>query len=120
MRPDLLLNDRFVINQHLGEKQIVIPSNDSGGGFNDHLAYGRPQTMMKYMKYYSSFNDIDNLDSGHACDVSFIEAGLRKHLEVAGLEIIRHPIHYTLVRDIKPQKVVFMGSGKYFIRKYKQ
>jgi len=120
IRPDLLLNDRFVINQNLGENQIVVPSNDSGGGFNDHIAYGKPKVMAKYLSYYSSFNEIDKLDGGKACDVSFIEAGLRKYLEVSGLDIIRHPIRYTVVRDIKPQKVVFVGNGKFFVRQYKR
>lgn len=120
IRPDLLMNDKFIINQHLNDNQIIAPSNDSGGGFNDHIAYGKPKAMAKYMTYYSTFNDIDKLDGGRACDVSFIEAGLRKYLEFSSLDVIRHPIRYTVVRDIKPQKVVFVGNGKFFIRKYKQ
>lgn len=118
MRPDIMLNEKFDINFSLTDNQIIIPSNDSGGCFNDHLAYGRPRVMSKYFTYYKSFYDIDRMDGGRACDVSIIEAGLRKHLEVSRLEIIRHPIKYNILRDVKPQKIIFTGKGQYFVKKY--
>ena len=120
MRPDILLNEKFNINQYMNDNQIIVPSNDSGGGFNDHIAYGRSKVMTKYLTYYKSFNDIDRIDNGRACDVSIIEAGLKKYLETDGIEILRHPIKYTILRDVKPQKIIFTGNrnGQFFVKKY--
>ena len=120
MRPDILLSDKFNINLSMNDNQIVVPANDSGGGFNDHIAYGKPRVMTKYLTYYRAFHDIDRIDGGRACDVSIVEAGLKKHLEVSGLNIIRYPIKYSILRDIKPQKIIFTGNknGQYFVKKY--
>lgn len=120
MRPDIMLTDRFNINLSINDNQIIVPSNDSGGGFNDHIAYGKPRVMTKYLTYYRSFHEVDRLDGGRACDVSIVEAGLRKHLEVSRLEILRHPIHYTILRDVKPQRIIFTGNknGQFFVKRY--
>jgi len=116
IRPDLLLNDRFVLVPSLNDNQIVVPSNDSGGFFNDHIAYGKNQAMTKFLSSYKSFNEVD--DSG--CDVSVVEAGLKRHLETSDVNIIRNPIKYVILRDIKPQRVVYAGNkrGQFFVKKY--
>ena len=118
MRPDMYLNDRMIINTSLNDNQIVIPSNDTGGGFNDHMAYGKPRVMSTYMNYYRYFHDIDNLDGGTGCDVSIIESGVRKNLDVKGIEIFREAIKYVVLREIKPQKIIFTGKNNYFIKKF--
>lgn len=119
MRPDILLNEKLNINTSITDRQIITPQNNSGGGFNDHLAYGRISVMTKYLSYYGSFNDIDRLDYGKACDVSIVEAGLKKYLEVSGIEILRYPIRYEILRDIKPQKIVYGGKkGQFFVKRY--
>lgn len=120
IRPDALLNEKLNLGLIINENQIVVPSNNSGGCFNDHMAFGKHKAMTKYMTYYRSFGDVDRLDCGKACDVSVIEDGLKKHLEVSKIEIVRHPIKYTILRDIKPQKIVFTGgrNGQFYIKKY--
>lgn len=117
IRPDILIKDRFILNTTLNDHQIIIPANDSGGCFNDHIAYGRPNVMKKYFTYYRKFKE---MDESNACDVSIVESGLRKHLENEHVEIIRDPIKYDIIRDIKVQKIVFAGTGRknYFVRKY--
>jgi hypothetical protein len=118
MRPDVLLLERFNINTQISDNQIMIPANDSGGHFNDHIAYGRNRVMSKYLSYYKYFREVDNFDDGKGCDVSIVEAGLRKHLEMSKMEIIRIQLKYTLLRDIKPQRIVYAGKNKYFVKKY--
>lgn len=120
MRPDILLRERFNIDMTINNNRIVVPARDSGGCFNDHLAYGRSKVMERYFTYYRTFHEIDRLEGGNACDVSIIEAGLRKNLDVVGIEIIRSPINYEILRDNKPQKIVYLGNGKgkFFVKKY--
>lgn len=118
VRPDFLITDILNINPSLTDNQIIVPSNNSGGSFNDHFAYGKPKAMEKYLTYYRTFHEIDRLDDGKACDVSIVEDGLRKHLDVNKIEIIRTPVNYMLLRDIKPQKIMFAGKGQFFVKKY--
>lgn len=118
LRPDILLNNKFHINFSINNDNIIVPSNDSGGGFNDHIAYGRHHVMHTYLTYYRSFHEIDRMNDGKLCDVSIVEDGLRKYLEFSKLEIIRNPIHYIILRDSKPQKIIYMGKGQYFVKKY--
>jgi hypothetical protein len=120
MRPDILLHERFNIDLSISNNQIIIPARDSGGCFNDHIAYGKSKVMERYFTYYRTFHEIDRLEGGNECDVSIIESGLRKNLDIAKIEIIRSPINYEILRDIKPQRIVFTGKGKgqYFIKKY--
>lgn len=118
LRPDIMLKDRFPLNTTITTNQIMIPNNDSGGSFNDQLAYGKPRVMEKYFLYYKVFGDIDRLDNGKACDVSIVEAGLYTCLCTNKFEILRVPIHYLIIRDIKPQKVMYFGKGQYYIKKY--
>lgn len=120
MRPDVLLHERFNIDLTITNNRIVVPSRDSGGCFNDHIAYGRQKVMERYFTYYSTFHEIDRLEGGNSCDVSIIESGLRKNLDVAGIEIIRCPINYEILRDVKPQKIIYMGKGKgqFFVKRY--
>lgn len=115
MRPDVLLNEKWNLNLSINDNQIIVPNNDSGGGFNDHIAFGRQKVMERYLTYYSNFHDIDRKNE---CDVSIIEAGLRKNLELAKIEILRIPLKYTLLRDIKPQKIIFTGKKQFFVKKY--
>jgi hypothetical protein len=118
MRPDILLNEKFAVDFSVNDDQIIVPTNNSGGGFNDHIAYGRQHVMTKYLTYYNFFHNIDMLNDGEECDVSYIEAGLRKHLQISKIEIIRRPIKYTLLRDTKPYKIVYTGKGQFYIKRY--
>jgi hypothetical protein len=117
-RPDILLTARLEFNFSLTDNQIVIPNNDSGGGFNDHMAYGKNKSMARYMTYYKTFHDIDRLDDGKACDVSLIESGVRKNLEHHRIEIFRVPVPYHLLRDVKPQKVMYGPHGQFYVKKF--
>lgn len=122
MRPDIQLNERFILNTSLNEDQIVVPVNNSGGCFNDHFAYGKLKSMSKYFNYYSHYHEIDWLDDGHSCDVSVIEDGLKKYLDVSGVCIQRIPIKYMILRDTKPQKVIFFSNSKnkndFYVKKF--
>jgi hypothetical protein len=118
MRPDALLHERFNINTYISDNQIIVPSNDSGGQFNDHIAYGRNRVMTKYLSYYKYFREVDYADDGKCCDVSIVEAGLRNHLEMSKIEIVRLPFKYNLLRDVKPQRIVYAGKNKFFVKKY--
>ena len=118
MRPDMLFHEKLVINFSISDNNVIVPTNDSGGGFNDHMAYGRGKAMSKYFSYYRKFYEIDNLDNGRACDVSLIESGLRRNMEVARVDIIREPVRYEILRDIKPKKVVYTGKGQFYVRTF--
>ena len=74
--------------------------------------------MEKYFCYYKMFGDVDRLDNGKSCDVSIIEAGLLKSLHLNNAEIIRVNLHYMILRDIKPQKIVYYGKGQYYVKKF--
>jgi hypothetical protein len=115
MRPDILLNERLILNTQLNENQIIVPDHNTGGEFNDHMAYGRNKAMTKYLTYYGYFKD---LDEENMCDVSIVEGGLKKHLELQGVDIHRVSIKYTILRDTRMQKVVYAGKGKFFVKKY--
>lgn len=114
IRPDIMFNDRLVLDDLTSENQIIVPDNDSGGEFNDHLAYGSMTAMEKYFTYYKTFFEVDN--SG--CDVSIIEKGVKRNLENYGIEIKRKHISYTLLKDIKPQKVIQTGKGMYYVKSF--
>lgn len=118
MRPDILLKARLELNFSLNDNQIVVPNNDSGGGFNDHMAYGKSKSMSRYMTYYKTFHEIDHLDDGRACDVSLIESGLKKNLDHHKVEIFRVPIPYEIVRDTKPHRVMYGQNGQFYIKKF--
>lgn len=123
MRPDIFLHEKLNINIAMTDNQIVVPTRDSGGCFNDHIAFGKSRVMERYLTYYRTFHEIDRLDGGRACDVSIIEAGVRKNLDVARIEIVRNNIKYEILRDIKPQKIQYFGNNKnkknnFFIKKY--
>lgn len=118
MRPDIYLREKLLLNFSIKDNQIIVPANDSGGGFNDHMAYGKGRVMLKYFTYYRCFHDIDRLDGDNSCDVSLIESGLRKNLVVANIEITREPIKYDILRDVKPQRVIITGKGQYYVKKY--
>lgn len=118
IRPDIMLKEKFPLNMNITSNQLIVPTNDSGGGFNDQIAYGKHRVMEKYLGYYKNFGDIDRLDNGRACDVSIVESGLRKNMETLGIEIIRINIHYIILRDIKPQKVVYFGKNQFYVKKF--
>lgn len=118
MRPDILMRDQIILNFSMNDNQIIIPANDSGGGFNDHIAYGKPRVMARYLSYYKFFNEVDRSEIDGQCDVSWIESGVRKNLVLARIDIIREPIRYEILRDVKPQKVVYTGKGAFYVKKY--
>lgn len=120
IRPDIMFNERLILDTTINCNQIIVPSNDSGGCFNDHFAYGKQNAMAKYFTYYRSFQDVDRVDNGKMCDVSIVESGLRKHLEFAKIDIMRRQIKYTILRDTKPQRIIFTGNknGQFFVKKY--
>lgn len=117
IRPDILFTDKLTLLP-INENQIVVPTNNSGGSFNDHMAYGKLKSMEKYFTYYQIFHEVDHMNDTKTCDVSIIEDGLKKNLDINKIEIIRIPFNYQLVRDTKVQKVVYVGKGQYFVKKY--
>lgn len=118
MRPDIYLREKLSLNFSINDSQIIVPANDSGGGFNDHMAYGKGRVMSKYFTYYRSFHDVDRIEGDGSCDVSLIESGLRKNLIMNHIDIIREQIKYDILRDTKPQRVIIMGKGQYYVKKY--
>jgi len=108
IRPDTYLHQELDLTMHLNDDQIVVPNVDSGAGFNDHLAFGKPGIMERYFTYYQNFAEIDQ--SG--VDVSKIEFGLQKHLENSGVEIKRMVIKYMLRKDARQQRIMFFSKKK--------
>lgn len=115
MRPDINLNEKIELDNIEYGNNIYIPSNNSGGEFNDHIAYGNTDVMTKYLTYYKSFGDVDKKN---ICDVSVVESGLKKHLELSELKINRINIKYELLRDTKLQKIKFCGGKIFYMKKY--
>jgi hypothetical protein len=111
IRPDILLNAPIPLDTF----PMVVPLNNSGGDFNDHIAYGPPNNMAKYLSYYSHFKANDAI-----CDVSIIELGLHMYLKNCNINIIRLPIRYTILRDTKHQKIVYTGTkpNAFFVKRY--
>lgn len=116
IRPDIMLKEKFPLNTSIDMNQLIVPNHNSGGDFNDQIAYGKFKVMDKYLSYYKLFGDIDRLDRGETCDVSIVELGLCRYLRHLGVDIIRIPIHYIIVRDTKPQKVIYYGRNQFYVK----
>lgn len=114
LRPDILLKQQFVINIPINENMLVVPQCDSGFMFNDHIAYGSLKSMKIYLTYYEKFKSIDEQN---LCDVSMLEYGIKKNLDICNINIIRENINYEIIRDAKENKIIYFGKGKKYYTK---
>lgn len=104
-RPDIMLNAEFPDFRTLDKNDLITPLHNSGGGFNDQVAFGTVETIDKYMTYYLHFAEMDKLlkDDENDYDVSVIEFGLKKYLEYEHVNLIRYDLKFHIERE-NPQQ----------------